>query len=287
MNTKRQEIEARNQRRIDRITKEAESYNKVSNAADRYLEVKAVFEELASRSEGSKKTSAIVAIDEIDLSQNDREIDTTSEEFIGFKETIETQGLLQRPILTIGLQATKPFLCVAGHRRITALRELGVKEVPSELVAFNSDVEIRMARLAENIARESLHPIDLAAAIKRVAKEVSESKTGLGRLLGKSRDFVTWMLKIADWSSDCSMLAKELGLTTRQLFAIAKQPDQTKRAVLSAIKKSAKKPPSKKGASKDSKIMIRDSYFEAHSYTPAQVEAVVKFLKENQIKGWY
>lgn len=287
MNTKKQEIEARNQRRIDRIAKEAEAYNEVSNAADRFMEVKAVFEELASRPDGAKKTSAIVAIDEIDLSQNDRDIDTSSEEFIGFKETIESQGLLQRPILTVGLQATKPFLCVAGHRRITALKELGKKDVPAELVVFNSEVEIRMARLAENIARESLHPVDLAAAIKRVASELSESKTGLGRLLGKSRDYVTWMLKIADWSQDCLLLAKQKGLTTRQLFAIAKQPDQSKRGVSAAIKRSAKKPVKKGSSPGQSKIMIRDTYFESKSFTPAQVEAVIQFLRENQIKGWY
>ena len=99
---------------------------------------------------------------------------------MALKESIQEQGLLQRPILTLGLSTERPFLCIAGHRRILAMADLGHAVIPAELIYSPEEKQVRLARLAENLVRENLKPLELAEAVARIKDTLQETTTGAG-----------------------------------------------------------------------------------------------------------
>lgn len=146
--------------------------------------------------------------DLIDLSKNHRKIDLDSEDFVSLKESIKTEGLLQRPVVTLSNDPNKPFLCVAGHRRILALKQIGNDSIPVILSDFDDSATIEAARLAENVVRKNLEPIELAEAVTSLKKKLGESNSGISRVLNKSRGYIIALIKIAEWPDDIKELVK-------------------------------------------------------------------------------
>ncbi|NRA43525.1 MAG: ParB/RepB/Spo0J family partition protein [Oligoflexales bacterium] len=202
------------------VEKEFKDHKKVDAQAEWYLSVKEVFKKVQQKGKGSLPS---VRIDEIDLSQNSREIDTSTADFVGLRESIKEQGLLQRPVLTLGLSTSKPFLCVAGHRRIMALKELGYETCPAELIYSENEQDIHLARLAENLVRQNLKPLELAESVLNLKERLNETTTGVARILNKHRGYVVELLKIAKWPNDAKQLIKEHDINIRKLGHIAKK----------------------------------------------------------------
>lgn len=75
-----------------------------------------------------------------------------------FEQTIAAQGILQ-PLLCRPVGPTNGLQVVLGHRRFRAAKNLGVIEIPVEVVEM-TDAEVQLAQLAENMQRQSMHPID-------------------------------------------------------------------------------------------------------------------------------
>ena len=124
-------------------------------------------------------------------------------------------------MLTLGVSIEKPFLCVAGHRRIFAYKKLNHKVVPAELILSSNESQIRLARLAENVVRQNLAPLELAEAVKKLKYELSENIQGVARVLNKNRNYITRLLKIANWPDEAKNIAKENAFNQKQLISIA------------------------------------------------------------------
>ncbi|MFK7952642.1 MAG: ParB/RepB/Spo0J family partition protein [Ekhidna sp.] len=202
------------------VKKEFQEHKKIDTQAEWYLSVKEMFQKVKQKGKGSLPT---VRIQEIDLSQNSREIDISSSDFIGLKESIKEQGLLQRPVLTLGLSTSKPFLCVAGHRRILALKELGYDACPAELIYSENEQDIHLARLAENLVRQNLKPLELAESVLNLKDRFNETTTGVARILNKHRGYVVELLKIAKWPTEAKKIIKDHDINIRKLGHIAKR----------------------------------------------------------------
>ncbi len=104
---------------------------------------------------------------------------------------IEEIGLLQ-PIL---LKAVEDgFIVIAGERRLRAYQALKDRysevydHIPSNILESSMDTDV--LALSENIQRESLKPIEECEAIYKLIETTKETYAGVGRLLGKSEDYV-------------------------------------------------------------------------------------------------
>ncbi|MDQ3233960.1 MAG: ParB/RepB/Spo0J family partition protein [Pseudobdellovibrionaceae bacterium] len=263
-------------------------YKAADEQNERYEEVKDFFEKLTE-----SVPHPGVNLEEIDTRQNDREIDTSSDDFLSLVDSIREVGLLQRPLLTLGVSADKPFLCIAGARRITAFRALGFTTIPAELRYSISEREIRVARLSENVIRQDLQPIELAEAIHALKTDLDKDTSGLARILNKDRTYITQLLKIAEWPSDIKELIKKSKIKVGELTKIAKRKlsDEEVRKCIGSIiegKSSSEMDEGRQAASAANRFVTkRNGYFE-EKRIPEDVQLfIIKFLQDNNIRGWF
>ena len=77
---------------------------------------------------------------------------------------IEINGQLQPGLVRKSKSKQYEYECIIGHRRLEACKSLGI-EFRTEVKSM-SDAETMAAIIAENIRRESIHPLDQANGIK-------------------------------------------------------------------------------------------------------------------------
>ena len=103
-------------------------------------------------------------VTEIETEENVRkDFDPTSDEFSKLIESIKEFGLLQ-PIV-VELRVTESnfrLICVAGHRRLNAVKALKTDRVLCLLQNYDTKSERTGAALTENLTREGLHFLDTA-----------------------------------------------------------------------------------------------------------------------------
>jgi ParB family chromosome partitioning protein len=111
-------------------------------------------------------------------------------------ESIRSQGVIQ-PIL-VRPKSDEPgrFEIVVGERRYTAARRVGLEAIPC-IVRSLDDRETFIISIAENVAREDLHPIDEAAAYRRMLDESFAANQGeIAEVIGIHRTRVSRKLKL-------------------------------------------------------------------------------------------
>lgn len=140
-------------------------------------------------------------------------------------DSIEENGLLQ-PLVARPLKDSKLQL-IAGERRLRALKMLGRATAP---VIVRDTEDPSELSLIENIQREDLNPVDLAEALRQLKMMREMTDEELGRILGKSRTWVTESMSIADLSSEIRQKAKELNISRSLLIEAAR--DKSKLEVI-------------------------------------------------------
>lgn len=275
---------------VSGVKEEILDYNKVDERTKWYSSVKELFEKVREKGKGSLPA---VKISEIDLGQNIRDIDLTSSDFKALKESIKEQGLLQRPVLTLGVSSTKPFLCVAGHRRIYALKELAIVSTPAELIFPENEQDIHLARLAENLVRQNLKPLELAESVFRLKDRLKTTTAGVARLLKKERMYVTQLLKMASWPDEAKRLIHENDINVGRLSLVAKRKLSNEEVIAEIHKildsKVRDNPsPIRKGAylkPRNKKRML--DYFQTRNLESETQTIILEFLKDMKINGWH
>jgi len=290
--TRKDQIEDTHKALTQKLMAAAKEYQSTDKAGKRFAEVQDFFDSLESSAPHPG-----VKIEEIDLSQNDREINTDSESFKDLVESIQSQGLLQRPVLTLGVSIDKPFLCVAGHRRILAYKKLNHKVVPAELILSKSEAQIRLARLAENLVRQNLEPLELAEAVYRLKAELNKNIQGVAKILSKNRNYITRLLKIACWPEEAKEIVRKNSFTQKELIQVAmKKMDDAE--VIQALKdleaKSNATPCSKQNRAGASALGFAssnrkkiDEYFLQERIDKDTQEKIYSFLSHMKIRGWF
>jgi len=106
--------------------------------------------------------------------------------------SIKKHGLLQ-PVIVI--QEGDKYILVAGERRLRASKKLGKTKIKA-LVAPYSKEDLREYALIENIQRENLNPLEIAISLDSLIKEHGYTHEELAKSIGKSRSYVSNMLRI-------------------------------------------------------------------------------------------
>ncbi len=92
------------------------------------------------------------------------------------------------------------YMIIAGERRWRAAKKAGLSTIPA-IVRDYSEKEIKEISLIENLQREDLNPIEVAAAIKQLMTDYSYTQEQVADRIGKSRPSVANTLRLLTLSA--------------------------------------------------------------------------------------
>ena len=129
-------------------------------------------------------------------------------------ESIKEHGVVQPVIVR---KKDSGYELIAGERRLRAAQLAGLVEIPA-LVRDYSDQETAEIALIENLQREDLNPLEEGLAYQRMISEYHFTQEKMANLIGKSRSYVTNMMRLLELSEEVKSLLLErrplLGLET-------------------------------------------------------------------------
>ena len=115
------------------------------------------------------------------------------EEFNELLASIKKEGLLQ-PILVRPL-GNGLYECVAGERRLRAVKKLGWQDVPA-VVKELDDASALFIALIENLHRKDLNPLETALAYQSLIEKYGLTQEEVAERVGKDRATVANLLRL-------------------------------------------------------------------------------------------
>lgn len=185
----------------------------------------------AAVNEPPKAEHAELSAPEIPLSQiysggNIRELDQATLKELA--ESIKQQGVLEPVLLARGKigpdRGGRPYVVVAGFRRVAAAKLAGLVTVPAQVKDLNSQ-EIAEARLVENLQREDLNPMEEARALKALLEETKLGQAEIGKRIGKSQPYVANRLRLLGLPDEGQKLVADGKVSTHVVAEILKLPE--------------------------------------------------------------
>lgn len=129
----------------------------------------------------------------------------------GLSSSIREHGLLQPVVVR---RIAGGFQVVAGHRRLAAARQAGLRRVPA-MVAECSEAEAAVLALVENLQREGLSPIEEAEAYRRLLEEFHLTQEELAARVGLSQATVANRLRLLRLPGEVKAALHEGTITER------------------------------------------------------------------------
>lgn len=130
----------------------------------------------------------------------------------GLAESIREHGVVQ-PVIVRPKGNT--FELIAGERRLRAAQLAGLSEIPA-LVRDYTDRETAEIALIENLQREDLNPLEEGLAYRRMIGEYRFTQEKMAELVGKSRSYVTNMMRLLDLCEEVKTMVMERKMTAGQ-----------------------------------------------------------------------
>lgn len=112
----------------------------------------------------------------------------------GLVESIRENGIIQPIIVTE--DGKDRYVIVAGERRYTAAKEIGLKTIPAIVRAFEEEKARKALQLIENIQRQELEPLDEANALYELIQNHGMTQKQLAKKLGISPAAVNQALRM-------------------------------------------------------------------------------------------
>ena len=146
------------------------------------------------------------------------------------KASIKEHGIIQ-PIV-ISPFSEEQFLIIAGERRFSAAKEMGLKTVPAIIRTVDEHRRLEV-QIIENIHRQELSPVEEAAAYRKLMEEFSLSQRQLAARLGKSPAAINETIRILSLPEEILESVRTSERLTRSvLLEISKLEDETMRHAL-------------------------------------------------------
>lgn len=141
----------------------------------------------------------ITVDDQINSRNGGKGIDTSTEEFKTFVETIRSQGMIA-PVSVwdqSGPGVTR-YVLFAGFRRMAAAKALGFKSVQARVMTSDSAVDPLIKNILENVQREPPRPYDLACRLAHIKKKYKVSGQAIAKQVGKSDSYVNNLIRMRE-----------------------------------------------------------------------------------------
>lgn len=120
-------------------------------------------------------------------------------------ESVKEKGILQ-PLLV--RKIGNRYEIIAGERRWRAAKMAGIEEVP--VIEKDMDnQEVLEVALVENLLRENLSIIEEAEGFNRLINEFHHTHDALSQIVGKSRSYITNVLRLLTLPTAVKELVKE------------------------------------------------------------------------------
>ncbi len=121
-------------------------------------------------------------------------------------ESIKKNGVLQ-PII-VQLLGNESYQLIAGERRLRASKAAGLKTIPC-LLKDVTDKDAAVLGLVENVQRSQLNTIEEALGYKSLKESYGLNANEIGLLVGKSRPFISNLLRISNLSKKVQEALRE------------------------------------------------------------------------------
>ena len=109
------------------------------------------------------------------------------------------------------------YRIIAGERRFHAARKIGWEHVECRIISREEQDYWRIA-IIENLQRENLNAPEEARALLRLKKQDDLSDAKLAELVGKSRNYITEILGIAQLPQEVITKCEKSGLQQRNML---------------------------------------------------------------------
>ena len=110
------------------------------------------------------------------------------------KGSIRENGLVQ-PIYVRKVEDGE-YELVSGERRLRAFSELGYEKIPAYVLNVSSDTKMLELALTENLQREDLNAMEIAAGYQRLIDECNLTQEQVAERVGKNRTTVANFLRL-------------------------------------------------------------------------------------------
>jgi ParB family transcriptional regulator, chromosome partitioning protein len=110
------------------------------------------------------------------------------------KQSILQKGVIQ-PI-TVRRMDEGNYELISGERRLRAVIDAGLHEVPAYILNVTSNQEMLELALIENLQREHLNPIEIALSYQRLISELNYTQEEVAQKIGKDRTTVTNFIRL-------------------------------------------------------------------------------------------
>ena len=138
-----------------------------------------------SDNEFSESGYASLPIENISSNPRQPRIDLNLEDLKDLASSIKEHGILQ-PLVVSKDVTSNQYILVAGERRLRAAKLAGLEFVPVVIRQVTDQDQLELA-LIENIQRENLNPLEMAAAYSKLIEEFGLSHEVVAQRVGKSR----------------------------------------------------------------------------------------------------
>ena len=148
---------------------------------------------LLPKNENTAGSALEISLDRIDPNPNQPRRSFPEEALQELAGSIRVHGVVQPVIVRKGAEGR--YFLIAGERRLRAARLAGLVRIPC-LVRDYTDKTAAEIALIENLQREDLNPVEEGRAYKHLLKTYGYTQDELANIVGKSRPYVTNMLRI-------------------------------------------------------------------------------------------
>ena len=169
-----------------------------------------------------------VPVDAIEANPRQPRTEFPDESLASLARSIREVGVLQPVVVR---RRDGGFELVAGERRVRAARLAGLVTVPA-VVREGDDSESLREALIENIHREDLSPLQLAAGLQELLEELDLTHEGLAERLGYSRPHVANTIRLLSLPPDVQRLLADGRIQAGHARALLGLPDDGARSAL-------------------------------------------------------
>ena len=148
-------------------------------------------------------------------------------------ESIREKGVLQPLLVRPNSKRKGGYEIIAGERRFRASQKAGLTQVPVIVKDFDDKAALEVA-LIENLQREDLNAIEEAEAYVRLLNEFKYTQEELSRVVGKSRSYVTNMMRLLSLPESVKKLLIEKQMTVGHARSLltAKNPEKLAKEIV-------------------------------------------------------
>lgn len=180
--------------------------------------------------QGSKERVQPLKIQQIQASRFQPRQTFTPETINELAQSIKEKGVIQ-PVLVRQIDNDK-YELIAGERRLRAVQQLGLEEIPA-IIRRVPDADVLEMAIIENIQREDLNPIEEAKAYRRLAMEFGFTQDAVAQRVGKDKTSISNLLRILNLPEKIQDYVLQNLITFGHAKALLSFPDPQKQIQVS------------------------------------------------------